>query len=107
MATRANIFIRDNKSDLDKEVLYHHWDGYPDGVGINLAGILNTIPKDVSKTMTKSSLAGYIHKKNPSFEITTPEEAPDAEYNYEIDLSLRQVDWIYIPTGERNWLCDF
>ena len=107
MATRANVFIRDNKSDREKEILYHHWDGYPDGVGLDLAGILNTIPKEKIGLLTKRSLAQLINEKISSFEITTPNEIPGAEYIYEVDLSQRRVDWIHLTTGEQEWLCDF
>ena len=107
MATRANVFIRDSKSDREKEILYHHWDGYPSGVGVILAGILNTIPKETSSLLTKSRLAQLINNKNGEFEITTPNEIPGAEYIYEIDLSLRRVDWRHLETGQQEWLCDF
>lgn len=96
MATRANVFIRDSKSDSEKEILYHHWDGYPSGVGVILAGILNTIPKETSCLLTKNRLAQLINNKNGAFEITTPNEIPGAEYIYEIDLSLRRVDWRHL-----------
>ena len=63
MATRANVFIRDSKSDSEKEILYHHWDGYPSGVGVILAGIFNTIPIETSILLTKSMFAQLINNK--------------------------------------------
>ncbi len=31
MATRAHLIIKDK--DGDERFIYHHWDGYPEGVG--------------------------------------------------------------------------
>jgi len=107
MSTRANIYIRDNYEDRDKEVLYHHCDGYPEGVGRDLIRILRALPSDSEVTLTKQGLAKFICDADPLFSITTPFMAGDAEYIYEIDLSKRRVDWIRIYTREEDWLCDF
>jgi len=107
MSTRANIFIRNDYDDRDKVILYHHCDGYPDGVGRDLRSILSNIPQETNETLTKESLAEYICEKDSYFRITTPFVAGDAEYNYEINLSKRRVDWEHLYTGNQEWLCDF
>lgn len=107
MSTRANIFIRNSYDDREKEVIYHHCDGYPEGVGRTLSQILRSIPKDVRESLTKLSLAEYICEKDSDFQITTPCMAADAEYIYEVCLDKRRVDWEHLYTGEQEWLCDF
>jgi len=107
MSTRANIYIRNNYEDRDKEVLYHHYDGYPKGVGRDLIRILAALPRECNESLTKQSLAKYICDSDSLFEITTPAVAGDAEYIYEIDLSRRRVEWTRLFTGEQDWLCDF
>lgn len=107
MSTRANIYIRNDYEDRDKVILYHHCDGYPKGVGRDLIRILRDLKGEDKETLTKQSLAEYICEKDPYFRITTPFVAGDAEYNYEINLSRRRVDWEHLYTGEEEWLCDF
>lgn len=106
MSTRANIFIRNKYGDREKEIIYHHCDGYPEGVGRDLTRILQSLPNDTLETISKHELAEFICEKDSYFSITTPHEAGDAEYVYEIDLSKRRVDWEHLYTGEQEWLCD-
>ena len=107
MSTRANIFIRDNYDDRDKEIVYHHCDGYPEGVGITLSRILRKLSKDETQKLTKLSLAKFICDNDPDFKITTPYSAGDAEYVYEINLAKLRVDYEHLYTGEQEWLCNF
>ena len=107
MSTRANIIIQDRQNDEKKEYLYHHWDGYVEGVGRTLAGILNTTPKQQLHVMDKVELARWINKQDDSFEITTPTMAPDADYVYTIDLPNKRVEWYDQIGKEGGWLCDF
>lgn len=108
MSTRANIFIRDNYHDHDKEVLYHHCDGYPKGVGRDLENILKKFGKEYPDALlTKILVAEYICQSNSDFRITTPYMAGDAEYIYEIDLEKRRVEWIHLATRMEEFLCFF
>jgi hypothetical protein len=108
MSTRANIFIRNNYDDYDKEILYHHCDGYPEGVGRDLRIILQKFAEEYPDvTLTKRLIADYICKSDEQFEITTPNRAADAEYNYEINLEKRRVDYEHVYTSHVEWLCDF
>jgi hypothetical protein len=63
MSTRANIYIRESNDDREKEILYHHCDGYPEGVGRTLRSILHKLPKEGTMTLTKQSLAKFICDK--------------------------------------------
>lgn len=107
MSTRANIFIRNDYDDDEKEVLYHHCDGYPEGVGKDLTRILNKFSEEIHSTVSKEDLANYICNSDNDFRITTPYVAGDAEYIYEIYLVKRRVDWEHLYTGEQEWLCNF
>ena len=116
MSTRANVFIRESVRDREKEVLNHHCDGYPEGVGRDLERILRKLPKDADEKvlgeyLTKKRLAEFICEQDPDFRITTPSVAADSEFDYEIDLERRRVDWYATSwtsrSGEQDWLCDF
>jgi len=107
MSTRANIFIRNSYDDREKEILYHHCDGYPEGVGKSLSSILRKLPKEENQSMTKHNLARFICENDSEFRITTPYSAGDAEYVYEIIISKRCVDWEHLYTGEQERLCNF
>ena len=107
MSTRANIYIRESCDDREKEILYHHCDGYPEGVGRTLRSILHKLPKEGTMTLTKQSLAKFICDNDSDFRITTPYYVGDAEYVYEINLSRRRVDYEHLYTREQEWLCDF
>ena len=50
MSTRANIYIRESCDDREKEILYHHCYGYPEGVGRTLRSILHKLPKEGTMT---------------------------------------------------------
>ncbi len=108
MSTRANIFIRNNYDDRDKEILYHHCDGYPEGVGRDLRIILQKFAQEYPDvTLTKRLLGEYICKSDEQFKITTPYIAADAEYVYEINLEKRRVDYENLYTSEVDWICNF
>ena len=107
MSTRANIFIRNDYDDNEKEVVYHHYDGFPEGVGRILTNILRKFSKDTDTKASKQELAHYICESDNDFIITTPCVAADAEYNYKINLALQRVIWENLNSGEQEWLCDF
>lgn len=104
MATRSNIVI---KSGKQKTYLYHHYDGYPEGVGADLQQFLEgrgnkaMDADDIQKSILdgiKGNLGrdyeGGIDKK---YEKTTGIHG-DVEYVYTIDtdkgtLSYKEWDW--------------
>jgi len=116
MSTRANIFIRESMDDREKEIVYHHCDGYPEGVGRDLTRILGKLPKDAEgnvlpEYLNKRRLAVFICDTDHDFRITTPYSAGDSEFDYEINIAERRVDWyatsVSSREGEQDWLCDF
>ena len=113
MATRANIFIREQHSDQEKQVIYAHWDGFPSGVGRDLERTLSLIQKDVnlkkSLLVDREALTAFICQHNPDWLNTTPSVAGDAEYIYEIDLGRRRVDYQHLSINgdvlDEEFLC--
>ena len=105
MSTRANIFIHDN--DKEKENLYHHYDGGPEGVGRDLERILMKLNTEECKHLTRKELALFICKEDPYFSNITPYSAADAEYEYNIYIPQRLVYWEHLYTGEQDLLCCF
>lgn len=107
MSTRANIVIRNDYDDKEKVVIYHHCDGYPEGVGKDLTSILQKYSENEHANATKEELANFICNADSDFRITTPFENADAEYIYEINSAKRHVEWERVYNGEQKWLCNF
>ena len=99
MATRANIIIRENMSDTEV-VLYSHYDGYPDGVGLDLKNTISKFcnfekwhinPTNLTAAIMTSNTFNYIYEyKNKSEEISPIHG--DIEYLYIIEIGLRNQD---------------
>lgn len=107
MSTRANIFIRNDYDDNEKVVIYHHYDGYPEGVGKDLTCILQKFSKEKHVNVSKEELANFICNSDSNFRITTPFETADVEYIFEINLVRHSVEWTGLYNGEQEWLCNF
>lgn len=100
MSTRANIVIK--KTTHNDRVkyyqLYHHCDGYFEGVGCDLQNIMNRVmeePADKRKDILSSplSLAVYINEYDDSFEIEEDHLNlhGDIEYLYVIDINAQTI----------------
>lgn len=100
MSTRANIVIK--KTTHNDRVkyyqLYHHCDGYFEGVGCDLQNIMNKVmeePADKRKDILSSplSLAVYINEYDDSFEIEEDNLNlhGDIEYLYVIDINAQTI----------------
>lgn len=93
MSTRCNIILKDDKH---KVILYHHCDGYPEGVGIylyngfheTLAGCRHIDLEDCVNSLLKD-------EKDHSYEWTCCIHR-DIEYLYEIDTHNKTLRcWKY------------
>lgn len=82
MSTRAHIAIKNGTSELPYH-LYHHCDGYPDGVGSDLSGLLSGYTGDWSP----KSVTQYILENGEDYRTTHPEVSWDCEYVYIIDCT--------------------
>ena len=90
MSTRSQVKVICNGKSV---MLYHHWDGYPEGVGYCLLKILK-------KVENKRWVDEYINKMitRGNFEITFVNHC-DIEYYYELDFDKQQVNCMAI----NNW----
>lgn len=95
MSTRCNIIIKwQNK----KIVLYHHHDGYPEGVGRDLKFYLSKIhywcDEAIARNLVKNTAGLRDNEYEPSMGLHG-----DIEYVYEIDcrrekLTCYEIDWL-------------
>lgn len=91
MATRANIILDSNH--YNRIWLYHHWDGYPSGLGINLMEFLEKNGNVVNDYCRDSiHLANLLIKdeKDDGYELTNDQHG-DIDYLYKIDTSDRTI----------------
>lgn len=94
MSTRSTITIKGNYATLK---LYHHCDGYPEGVGFDLMNrfykkFQNEIYPDFNDVCNN-----LVKDTNDEYEITEYNHV-DREYEYEIDTEAKtircwKVDW--------------
>lgn len=91
MSTRAHIRIIEGKEEI---CLYHHHDGYPEGVGATL--VRELLPKlehlkEVPYSWNATDLANHLIKlQNDEYELT-PCLHGDEEYVYVIDVCKHTI----------------
>lgn len=96
MSTRCDIIIKDygiyeGKSWKVQTKLYHHHDGYPEGVGAFL--IKEVLPKlENSNNISCDEVANFLvkHKEDDEFEVTAYNHV-DIEYRYVIDIPKKEI----------------
>lgn len=97
MSTRCNIIVQDENT---KYTLYHHWDGYPEYVGLCLYdGLYEKIKKGglYAEQVVNMLLKGKIDNDD-GYELTTGLHG-DIEYLYIIDLTFKTLTCYSV----RNW----
>lgn len=89
MSTRAHIRIQKGNRAI---LLYHHFDGYPEGVGADLRDYLSkNFPGRWYDEEIANSLVKQLHDlKDDGYEITTCIHG-DEEFLYVIDCDSRKV----------------
>lgn len=90
MSTRCQVKVIANKKSV---MLYHHFDGYPEGVGFCLLKILE---KSKNNRYASELVNRMITKGD--FEITF-ENHCDIEYYYELNFDKKQVNCMSVD----NW----
>ena len=85
MSTRCQVKVITNKDDL---MLYHHCDGYPEGVGYCLLKLMDRF-EDTKGFWSADDIINDMIKKG-YFEITLGNHS-DIEYLYEMDFLAREV----------------
>lgn len=95
MSTRSEIVIKETYNwngsrHADQLKLYHHFDGYPEGVGKFL--IENVLPLIQKGNPSISYIANFLIKstKDDGYEVTLGKHV-DIEYFYEINLTKRSI----------------
>lgn len=97
MSTRSEILISefwvDEKGKKHKETvkLYHHHDGYPEGVGRFLMDEVYPMLQ-TSNRNDNCDIANFLikHKEDDEFELTTSRHV-DIEYQYHINVSAKTI----------------
>lgn len=87
MSTRCNVIIKNDASERNSEsiILYHHHDGYPEGVGEELKKVLAQ-----GTFSDKSELSEVLVGDYDGYEVEDG-LAGDIEYLYTISLNQRQL----------------
>lgn len=86
MSTRAHIRIQDKDNVL---YLYHHCDGYPEGVGEELKEMMDSMAK--CKEWTPDFVHRSITNSDDSYEDAPEGQHGDEEYAYLIDCGTRTL----------------
>ena len=107
MSTRANIVLDSNR--YNRIWLYHHWDGYPSGLGVNLMNFLaDKSGKDAGYNEWYHDsiyLANQLikDKDDDGYELTGGQHG-DIDYLYKIDTGSRTI-WAYEVCSDGKLEC--
>ena len=105
MSTRATILIKSQKEN--KEVrIYHHCDGYPDGIGSDMKAYLKSITwwdvYEIANDLVKGKCGMVGGKSDDGYELT-PCQHGDEEYAYLIDCDSRTLTCYEVGWDEFDW----
>jgi len=90
MSTRCNVIVADAQTG-ERAFLYHHCDGYPEGVGRDLSEMLVGFRKEFEgRRLDTRELVRYIQGKDKAYEPTTGIHG-DAEYLYTLKVMPEKV----------------
>lgn len=94
MSTRCNVIVKDK---FDKIWLYHHHDGYVEGVGADLVSrFAEKFQKD-ERIWWSDIVNTLVKDQNDEYEITDGEHS-DIEYCYTIDCEKKTICWQKVDT---------
>lgn len=105
MSTRATIKIK-RGDELIR--VYHHSDGYPEGVGVDLKnyldGLKNWIPDRIANHLVKNGLPNLYNSNviDESYEVTISQHG-DEEFGYLIDCDNKQLKCYRLSWDEFDW----
>lgn len=99
MSTRTTIKLKEKQNEIN---LYHHHDGYPEGVGADLKDRLN----NDKKYWDMYSFANLLIKdNNDEYELTNGQHG-DEQYAYLIDFDTKTITCYQIGWHEFEWKDD-
>lgn len=107
MSTRATILIKSEKQNQQVRI-YHHWDGYPEGVGTDLKHYLKEVGfcyADVYRIANGLIKGGVYDDKGESdmgYELTSCQHG-DEEFAYLIDCDNKTLKCYKVGWDEFEW----
>ena len=101
MSTRATILIRSDRQN-EKVRIYHHSDGYPEGLGRDLKEYLKGVKRWHVYDIANDIIKGKCGKKDDGYELT-PCQHGDEDYAYLIDCDTRSIICYEIGFDEFEW----
>ena len=119
MSTRACIKIKekvcinyDDKHLTECVItLYHHSDGYPEGVGADLKEYINDVvskwacgwsPEDIATDLVRGVIKKGDGTPDLGYEVAICEHG-DCEYGYEIDCAAKTLKCYELDSGVKPW----
>ena len=88
MSTRCQVFVKDNSKKKTTALLYHHWDGYPEGVGKELKKVF----KEYRKIVNGSDVRWFLDFLPRAYEDADCIHG-DLEYLYVVDLCSGEISY--------------
>ena len=99
MSTRATILIKSKKQNEEVRV-YHHSDGYPDGVGSEIKAYLKNIDRWYVYDIANDLIKG---KECDDYYELTPCQHGDEDYAYLIDCDNKTLTCYVVGHDEFEW----
>lgn len=102
MSTRCNVIVKENDGKFFQ--LYHHHDGYPEGVGVDLEEYIKQMDDDclVDGKKFVDFLCDPKHDDEYEYEGTNVCPHSDIEYLYIIDLQKREISCFHVKLFTSN-----
>ena len=104
MATRARIGLQVGNAIIS---VYHHWDGYPEWLGVKLNEYYNTRQKAKSLISGGDMSVCATDKPEPEYYSQRGENCPprtDADYHQYTNKDAGE-EYHYIFTTDHEWIC--
>jgi hypothetical protein len=110
MSTRATILIKSKRRNEEVRI-YHHCDGYPDGIGIDLKAYIKTISSlklphwdvyHIANDLIKGQCGMVGNRRDNGYELT-PCQHGDEEYAYLIDCDAKTLTCYAVGWDEFEW----
>ena len=102
MSTRCNVIIREHSGKFFQ--LYHHHDGYPEGVGTDLEDYIEQMDNEFLVDGKKFSDFLCDPKRDDEYEYEGTNIYPhgDIEYLYIVDLQKREITCFHVKLFTSN-----
>lgn len=101
MSTRATILVKSEKFN-ESVSIYHHCDGYPEGVGETLKSVLSSLNWHFNYDVFDIANKILKLKSDTSFELTSGQHG-DEEYAYLINVDEQVMKCYAVGWDEFEW----